>query len=194
MPDPTDLDLLQVLRIKGVAGEATVAESLCAAPDVVAARLRELTEATLVKEAHGPVAGWMLTPGGLDVHAERARALRAAAGGDVELGYETFLELNAAVKEVTSEWQERGGDPEDVLETLDELHEQAAEGLAIAAREVPRFGVYADRLAYALQRARAGDERFIDDPLLPSFHTVWFECHEDFLLTLGRTRSEERSG
>ena len=30
-------------------------------------------------------------------------------------------------------------------------------------------------------------------PAVDSYHTVWFEAHEDFLLTLGRTREQKGS-
>jgi hypothetical protein len=190
-----DFDVLQVLRIKGVASEATLAARLGSEPAAVRATLEQLALEGLARQTARPVEGWMLTPAGLEAHGEQAVERRAGASGDVEVGYETFLELNAAVKEVTSEWQDhRSADADAVLEALADLHEQVAEGLAIAAHEIPRFGVYAELLAEALARACGGDRRFIDDPLLPSFHTLWFECHEDFLLTLGRSRAEEPAG
>ncbi len=37
------------------------------------------------------------------------------------------------------------------------------------------------------------DPRYFVSPLVDSYHSVWFECHEDFLLTLGRTRAGEGS-
>lgn len=44
--------------------------------------------------------------------------------------------------------------------------------------------------------ARAADLVGVEElsPLLAmAYHNVWFECHEDFLVTLGRTRAEESS-
>jgi hypothetical protein len=57
---------------------------------------------------------------------------------------------------------------------------------------VPRFGAYARRLEASLDKA-ATDPRFVVSPAVDSFHTVWFECHEDYLLMLGRSREQEGS-
>ena len=38
-----------------------------------------------------------------------------------------------------------------------------------------------------------GDGRFITDPEVDSIHSIWFECHEDYLTTLGRDRESEGS-
>jgi hypothetical protein len=58
---------------------------------------------------------------------------------------------------------------------------------------VPRFATYTPRLEAALDAAGSGDSRFITDPRVDSMHSVWFECHEDFLVTLGREREDEGS-
>ena len=57
---------------------------------------------------------------------------------------------------------------------------------------VERFGRYGDRLSVALEKLDE-DPRYFVSPQVDSYHTVWFECHEDFLLTLGRTRRGEGS-
>lgn len=57
-----------------------------------------------------------------------------------------------------------------------------------------RFRGYAERLDAAHQRVRAGDHEWITAPSIDSYHTVWFELHEDLLATLGRDRSQERAG
>jgi hypothetical protein len=36
----------------------------------------------------------------------------------------------------------------------------------------------------------AGDRAAFTAPLVESYHTVWFELHQDLLLTLGRQRGE----
>jgi len=38
----------------------------------------------------------------------------------------------------------------------------------------------------------AGEHTWLTRPTVDSYHTVWFELHEDLLATLGRTRSDER--
>jgi hypothetical protein len=56
-----------------------------------------------------------------------------------------------------------------------------------------RFGRYGARLADALERVRGGDHDWFTKPMIASYHTVWFELHEDLLATLGIERSQEGS-
>ena len=37
----------------------------------------------------------------------------------------------------------------------------------------------------------SGDTDWFTKPMLPSYHTVWFEMHEDLLSTLGIERGSE---
>jgi hypothetical protein len=72
------------------------------------------------------------------------------------------------------------------------VHELADKALARTGELVPRFSRYGRRLGQALERIE-DDPRYFVSPLVDSYHNVWFECHEDFLLTLGRTRAQEGS-
>ena len=36
-----------------------------------------------------------------------------------------------------------------------------------------------------------GDQRFIASPRVDSYHSVWFELHEELILLAGRTRADE---
>ncbi len=42
----------------------------------------------------------------------------------------------------------------------------------------------------ALERAEGGAIEWVSDARILSYHTVWFELHEDLLRILGRQRSE----
>ncbi len=46
-------------------------------------------------------------------------------------------------------------------------------------------------LSAALARVRTGDSQWFTSPAVESYHTVWFELHEDLLQTLGINRSDE---
>ena len=59
------------------------------------------------------------------------------------------------------------------------------------AAALDRFRPYGPALEDALDRAQAGERDYVTKPIIPSFHTVWFEMHEDLLVTLGLDRSSE---
>jgi pyruvate,orthophosphate dikinase len=46
------------------------------------------------------------------------------------------------------------------------------------------------RLRRALAEIRAGDDTMVAAPIKDSYHTVWFELHEDLLLLANRERKE----
>jgi hypothetical protein len=48
-----------------------------------------------------------------------------------------------------------------------------------------------DRLNAALDRISAGDNDYVSGVRVDSYHTVWFELHEDLLATLGIERGHE---
>jgi hypothetical protein len=54
----------------------------------------------------------------------------------------------------------------------------------------PRLRVYQDKLMAALESAEAGDVAAVSDARTDSYHTVWFELHEDLLRLMGRQREE----
>ncbi len=60
-----------------------------------------------------------------------------------------------------------------------------------AAAELPRLGRYAAKLQTALDRVRAGETMWLSRPLIDSYHTVWFELHEELILAAGLTRDAE---
>ena len=141
--------------------------------------------------------GCMLTPAGFERHEELLVQWRETIDGAVlATTYERFLVVNQPVKDLCSRWQVEGQDDEALFMTVEDLSEildRAGSGLRRAAEVVPRFGTYPRRLNGALEAAREGDGRFITDPRVDSIHSVWFECHEDYLLSLGRDREAEGS-
>jgi len=55
---------------------------------------------------------------------------------------------------------------------------------------MPRFSYYRIRLLEALERAESGKIEWVSSPKIESYHTLWFELHEDLLRLLGKQRSE----
>ena len=80
-----------------------------------------------------------------------------------------------------------------VLADLRALHNDAAPLVALLGSLLERFGRYGMRLATAVDRVEAGDHNWFTKPLIDSYHTVWFELHEDLLSTLGKERASEES-
>ncbi|MFP4406785.1 hypothetical protein, partial [Rhodosalinus sp.] len=71
-----------------------------------------------------------------------------------------------------------------------DLHEKAEPVLDRLIAHVPRLKVYKDMLLQALERAEDGAVEWVSDARIMSYHTVWFELHEDLLRILGRERVE----
>lgn len=169
---------------------------------VVEAALRRAAEAKLVLAARG---NYFVTPDG-------EKTLRAAyeerfAHHRASLAFgaacDRFEEVNRTVKSLVTQWQTRslGGRsvPNDhsdeayderILEHLAEAHRQAEAVLRDLEKEAPRFARYRDRLGAALELAQAGDPDWVSGVRCDSYHTVWFELHEDLLRILDREREE----
>lgn len=194
----TDLTLttLHVLKIKGRASVEEVAASTGGDPAAAAELLNGFAEEELVVErTGGRRPGWMLSPTGRARHEELlAEGLDDSAKQDLATSYEGFLALNSTVREIASRWQSVSDDAGrfELIEDLHEIHEDAVDSLERAGAVSPRYGRYAERLSEALEKSET-DPRFVVSPAVDSYHTIWFEAHEDFLLTLGRTREQEGS-
>jgi hypothetical protein len=188
--------VLLALRLKGRATAEELATSLGLPVDDVAAELATFAQDNLaVERTTGRRPGWMLTGDGRERYES---SLEQARTPDVverlTATYATFMDHNQTVKDLCAQWQGTEDDATrfGILEDLAGLLEEASPSLASAGELVPRFGAYARRLSSSLDRA-ADDPRFVVSPVVDSFHTVWFECHEDYLLMLGRSREQEGS-
>jgi hypothetical protein len=156
----------------------------------------------LVLRRDGRLAGWALTAAGRAEQQRRAAADAEAAGAThaVRGAYERFLGLNRDLLSVCTDWQVRGGQPNDhadaaydaaVLTRLEGIDGAVRPVLADLAAELDRYRHYGPRFADALVRLGAGELEWFTKPLIDSYHTIWFELHEDLLTTLGIERSQE---
>jgi predicted ArsR family transcriptional regulator len=188
--------VLQALRLKGRATAEEIATSLGVDVAAVSAELASLADENLaVERATGRRPGWMLTGSGRERYdASLAETRTPEVVQRLTETYRTFLQFNQPVKDLSAKWQGTTDDATqfEIIEDLAEISEKVAPSLQSAGEVVPRFGAYAQRLAASLDKA-ADDPRYVVSPTVDSFHTVWFECHEDYLLTLGRSREEEGS-
>lgn len=156
--------------------------------------------------AVGP-SGWTLTSAGWEA-LEGALAAELDAAGvrtDLTEAYGRFVELNGEVLEVCTDWQvRRSGDgnapvlndhsdpgyDEAVVDRLGRLDDLAGPLCDDLGAALGRFGAYRNRLGDARRRVESGDTGWIDRPLVDSYHTVWFELHENLLATLGLRRGD----
>jgi hypothetical protein len=157
----------------------------------------------------GRLSGWSLTPEGRAAHAGLVRAEVDAAGclEPLDAAYRGFLKLNGDMLALCTDWQLR---PVEGGEQVPNDHSDVAYDAGVIARLgtiddavqplcrdlegcLERFAGYADRLAGARRRVEAGEQDWFTKPLIDSYHTVWFELHEDLLVTLGIDRAAEGS-
>ncbi|MCB2061233.1 MAG: hypothetical protein R3E09_07355 [Novosphingobium sp.] len=144
-----------------------------------------------------PLAGVALQARYSSIFAE----LRADEG--FRAAYEGFERINRNLKQIITDWQtmDVGGQKvandhsdkahdEDVIDRLGGLHEQAEPILDGLAKKAPRLKYYADKLLAALEAAEDGDHEWVSDIRRDSYHTVWFELHEELLRTMGCEREE----
>lgn len=203
----SDLGLLviHVIRLGGFVDAATLAERLDADPNLVERILQDAATDGLALHRSGLRSGWFLTDEGRKEN-ERLLADELDASGrrdDVAGVYRRFLGLNRALLEVCTDWQvldpatgalNRHDDPDhdrSVIERLVRIDRQAASLCADLGSWFERFAAYGPRLAHALDRVTAGDGDWFTRPTIDSYHTVWFELHEDLLATLGLERTSE---
>ena len=199
---PTDLLVLHTLRCIGVSELARIADAAGLSDDDTESELIDLGAAGLATYRSGVFTGWGLTEAGRAIDAERiADELHAAhAQSAVANAYDAFLPLNAELLDVCTAWQTRTmngamamNDHHDadydgaVLHRLEALHQRVGGPLVALATTLPRFDRYRARLSDALRRARAGALEYVTDGVA-SYHTVWFQLHEDLLVTLGIPR------
>ncbi len=184
------------------------------APPGAIAALAGLPEARVAAVMAGAVASgraveakgaYVLTPlAGVALQARYARHFAQLRGDpDFVAAYEAFERINVTLKQIITDWQtlDVGGmkvanDHRDkahdaaVIDRLGALHEQAEPILARLARKLPRLKHYADKLLAALEAAEDGDIEWVSDIRRDSYHTVWFEFHEEVLRIMGCEREE----
>ncbi|MCW3013639.1 MAG: hypothetical protein JWO02_731 [Solirubrobacterales bacterium] len=188
--------VLHAIRVKGIATSEAITVATGLEPGEIERELAVLeADGLALQRPSRKRPGWVLTEAGREHHAkDLAGAHDQAVLGDIAQHYEGFLAVNSQVKSVSAKWQQATDDATrfDLIDRIEALHGQAAPVLERAGATADRFGRYRARLGAALEHLEE-DQRYFVSPLVDSYHTVWFECHEDFLLTLGRTRAGEGS-
>jgi pyruvate,orthophosphate dikinase len=196
-------DVIRAMLVKGRVTPDALEGVLRAPEDRLRSMLDELTAVGVAEDGAG---GFRLTPSG------ELRALSLFTEDRVRMGGEStcaaalqsFLPLDRRVKGAVTAWQLREVDGESVVndhgddaydrqvvDRLMELHAEVMAWLTPFERVLPRFVWYRQRLQQAAALVRSGDRRFVASPLVDSYHSIWFELHEDLLRLAGQTRAEE---
>jgi hypothetical protein len=127
---------------------------------------------------------------------ERARVDPSA----IEQVHHDFVAHNTCFKQLVADWQLRNGQPNDhadatydadIVARLNAVDSALESVLADATALVPRLARYRPAFAAALAKLRAGEGRWMAAPIVESYHTLWFELHEELIRLSGRTRAAE---
>ncbi|HWE09112.1 MAG TPA: hypothetical protein VG325_07150 [Solirubrobacteraceae bacterium] len=200
----SDIDLLALhgLAIKKSGSAAAVAEVLGLSAEEVQVAL---DTACADGRAAGAGGTFMVTPAGrtwLDErYAEEFAGLRQNPASAE--AYEQFERINRKLLALMTDWQMMPAGNEripndhsdadydaDIVDQLGALHERAERPLGGFAELEPRLGRYRERLEHAYDRVLAGEHGWISGARIDSYHTCWYELHEDLLRLLGRQREE----
>ena len=203
-----DLLVVHALRLKGFAPADELAAMAGVSDDYADAALEALAAAELARYREGRVTGWMLTADGRN-HGEALLAAELDAAGvrdGLQDCYGRFLECNQDFLGICTDWQtvEVAGEriPNDhndaaydggVIGQLAAIDGLVQPVCADAGGLLARFGGYGQRFTSALGKVESGDTDWFTKPLIDSYHTVWFELHENFLASLGIERASEGS-
>ncbi len=194
--------VLHGLAIKKHASAKDVAEIVGLETGTVEALMAEAESRGRVAKAGGK---YMLTaPAQMSLRSEYSRVYaEQRADAAMNAAYDEFEKVNAHLKQLITDWQtmEVSGSKvpndhsdkhydEKIVDRLGALHERAAPVLRRLAVGLARLEVYPRLLTAALENAEDGAVEWVSDARIPSYHTVWFEMHEDLLRVLGRERDE----
>lgn len=196
--------VLYALRTKGMAEVDAVAHATGLTEDQAVGALDELGERGWARYRDGNRSkGWMLLGEGR-AEAERLATAEMEDSGQrtAVLGlYEAFKVLDPELKQVCTDFQIRGdqtlNDHADsdydaaVIARLAEINRRVQPIMAGLTEALGRFGHYGPRLDFALSQVVGGDINWFTKPSLDSYHEVWFELHEDLLVSLGIDRAAE---
>lgn len=196
----TEFLAVHALAVKKAASAGAVAELLGLDAGDMEAALADAVSAGNVLGARGM---FMVTPAGREWLASRYPVVYAGLRADSSAGaaYARFERINRDLLILFTDWQSApsGGervlndhsDPEydaKIIDRLGALHERTDRVFEALTAVEPRLSRYRERLDAATDLVLSGEINYVSGVKVDSYHTVWFELHEDLLRMLGRTR------
>ncbi|CAG4908066.1 MULTISPECIES: hypothetical protein [Acidithrix] len=199
-----DVDLLSLhgLGVKKAGGIEEIAKIMGLTSNQVESAFKTAQAEGLIVGARG---NFMLTPSGHqhlnESYAVVFKDLRENEA--LNKSYERFEVINKRLLALFTAWQSvtKAGTsvPNDhsdfeydnrIFDDLGGIHERSQPIIAAFSKEVPRFALYEERLSDAYDKVLSGQSEYVSGVRIDSYHTIWFELHEDLLRLLGRTREE----
>jgi hypothetical protein len=190
----TELTVLQAVRLKGRVSPDDLATTL---GEDVSGTVDQLIASGLLQDGKA----LRVSPNGrarLDELLTDER--RHADQAELSAAHRDFRSVNSEFKALVTDWQLKDGRPNDhddadydaaVLARLGGVHHRVTPIIAAASAQLPRLRRYAAKLQAALDKVAAGDTAWLSRPLIDSYHTVWFELHEELIQAAGLTRAAE---
>ncbi len=203
----TNLLALHGLRLKGFTETDTVAALYSMDEAATDAALNAALATEAVVRRDGRRSGWSLSKEGRQEN-ERLLAAELDSAGHrdaVQRAYQRFLALNSTMLATCTRWQVKDAEGQVLNDHTDVDYDAVVmadlkaldDGVQPIAAELSdlfdRFVIYAPRFEHALAQLAAGELEWFTRPVMESYHTVWFELHEDLLATLGIDRASEQA-
>jgi len=180
--------MLNALYLKKMAPVGDVAEISGVPADQVRALVGRFADQGWVLDMGEEI---LIQPEGMTAVQDHYRQSYAALSQRQEMAawFARFEPINKQFIKHVSDWQQTGGDPRDqerVIATVERLVKLIRE----IAQLIPRYSGYARRFERSVTEVDKGNPDFVCTPTVDSLHNIWFEFHEDFLMTLGKERTE----
>lgn len=193
---------LYQLGIKGFGKADALAESLGTSEADLAPVLARLETDGLTAPTR---VGLRLSPEGKAQFERLVAETRASLDADrLEAEHDRFVPLNSEFKHLVTNWQMREVDgamvPNDhsdadydagICARLAPVHDGIIALLGDMAGHIPHMADYTRRFDGALAKFKAGEHKYLTAPIIDSYHTIWFELHQDMIGLLGRSRADE---
>ena len=202
-PGPDPAEVRRVVGLKGVASADSLVDVLGYGPGQAAAAIAALIAEGDAQELPGGRV--RLTQEALASVDELYRRDSARLRTAIEPVMDGFHAVDTAFKELVTAWQMRVVNGEEVVNDhtdaaydnavvvrlRDGIHPRVLAVVQEVAAAEPRLARYGDRLDAALEAVQRGDAQMMAHPLRDSYHTAWFELHEELIRLSGSDRASE---
>jgi hypothetical protein len=205
----SNLLILHAFRIRGFVQLSEIVISTRLKVEEVESHLDSFKENNLVNYREGRIEGWMLTQEGRGRSQQLVTSELESSGfrEEINSNYQGFLSSNQRFLSLCTDWQLRtvNGEQEindhsdtaydeEVIARLVDINSEIQPVCESLADSLNRFEGYSRRFSEALHKVQNNEPEWFTKPMIDSYHTIWFELHENLLVTLGIERTKETEG